>query len=276
MKNKVEDIVLYEKDTAEAFNRQAPVFDQIYSDNLIVQYKRDRVRSAVEKYLSKHSRILELNAGTGEDAVYFASKGHEVHATDISIQMQEMLKIKAAKHDVSDLITTEVCSFNDLDSLHNEGPYDLIFSNFAGLNCTGDLQKVLASFSALLNPNGLVTLVIMPQFCLWEVMLMFKGNFKTAFRRFKGKDGVKAHIEGIYFKCWYYSPYFIQQCLKDEFEMLSCEGLCTVVPPSYFENFPRKYPSLFNQLKRVESIVKSVFPFKIIGDYFIITLRKRK
>jgi len=272
----VQNINSNEKDTAEAFNRQSSVFDNIYSSNLIVQYKRDRVRSAVEKYLPPHSSILELNAGTGEDAVYFASKGHKVHATDIATEMQNALRKKAVDYGLNEMITTEVCSFNHLASLKNTGPYDLIFSNFAGLNCTGELQKVLEFFPTLLKPRGLVTLVIMPRFCLWEFLLLFKGNFKTAFRRFKSKDGVKAHIEGVHFKCWYYSPSFIKRCLEQEFELLSCEGLCTIVPPSYFENFPVKHPSLFLFLKKVESVLKKTFPWKGIGDYFIITLRKRK
>lgn len=265
----------YEQNVANAFNRQAHVFDAIYSSNIIIKYKRDRVRSAVEKYLSPQSKILELNAGTGEDAIYFASKGHIVHATDLAVEMQNALRIKVTDRGLNNRITLENCSFNHLDRLKNKGPYDLIFSNFAGLNCTGDIEGVLQSFSVLLNSGGLVALVIMPRFCLWEFLLLLRGNFKTALRRFNSKNGVSAHIEGVHFKCWYYPPSFIQKCLKSNFEMLKTEGLCTLVPPSYFENFPLKHPLLFKCLKVGERILKETFPWKIIGDYFIIVLRKR-
>ena len=33
--------------------------------------------------------ILELNAGTGTDAVWFAERGYRVHATDIAEGMQD-------------------------------------------------------------------------------------------------------------------------------------------------------------------------------------------
>lgn len=264
-----------EKKAAEAFNRQSSIFDALYSSNIIVNYKRKRVRSVVEKYVKSGSNILELNAGTGEDAIYFASKDYKVHATDIATGMQEILRKKASEYHLQNSITTEVCSFTELGKLKNRGPYDLIFSNFAGLNCTGDLQKVLTSFSDLLKPKGYVTLVVMPRFCLWEFLLLLKGNYKTALRRFRGKNGVQAHIEGVYFKCWYYSPRFISKCLKDEFETVSCEGLCTVVPPSYFENFPFKHPFLYKLLKKTEGKLKRIYPWKMSGDYFIITLRKR-
>jgi ubiquinone/menaquinone biosynthesis C-methylase UbiE len=264
-----------EQKAAEAFTRQSSIFDAIYSSNIIIQYKRDRVRKHVESFLKPNSNILELNAGTGEDAIYFAQKGHHVHATDISEGMQHELKKKRNSGGLHSSISTEICSFTELDNLKDRGPYDLIFSNFAGLNCTGQLDKVLLSFNALLKPGGAITLVVMPGFCLWETLLAFKGNFKTAFRRFNSKNGVRAHIESAYFTCWYYTPAYIENIFKNDFELIFVEGLCSIVPPSYMENFPKKHPKLFKWLSSKEEKYKSKFPWKNIGDYFIISLNKK-
>ncbi|HKB43548.1 MAG TPA: hypothetical protein VKC90_04135, partial [Chitinophagaceae bacterium] len=57
---------------AAAFSKQASVFDHIYGNDTIIQYKRKRVRDHLMKFLPPQSDILELNAGTGDDAVYFA------------------------------------------------------------------------------------------------------------------------------------------------------------------------------------------------------------
>jgi ubiquinone/menaquinone biosynthesis C-methylase UbiE len=73
-----------EKAAEKAFSKQSAIFDEIYSANIIIQYKRQRVRDHLEHFLKPHSKILELNAGTGEDAVWFAQHNHAVHATDIS------------------------------------------------------------------------------------------------------------------------------------------------------------------------------------------------
>ena len=189
--------------------------------------------------------------------------------------MQERLIEKVNRNNLRSKITWELCSFTELTGLNDKGPYDLIFSNFAGLNCTGDLNKVLGSFSALLNPGGIVTLVILPKFCLWETMMAVKGEFKTAFRRFFSSKGVKAQIEGEYFTCWYYNPSYIIKNLKDSFDVLTTEGLCTLVPPSYLENFPSKRPSFFNWLKEKENKWKAKWPWKSIGDYYIISLKKK-
>src|SRR5512139_1548434 len=79
---------------SEAFTRQSAVFDGIYGSDEIVQYKRERVREHMEKLLSPMASILELNCGSGEDALYFAHKGFTVHATDISPGMLRVLKQK--------------------------------------------------------------------------------------------------------------------------------------------------------------------------------------
>jgi ubiquinone/menaquinone biosynthesis C-methylase UbiE len=264
-----------EEPAAEAFTQQSVVFDDLYAGNTIVNYKRQRVRNHALRYLSPSSHILELNSGTGEDAFFFAGKGHRVHATDISSGMQSVLRNKAKKAQLGDLITTEQCSFTRLDQLQQKTTYDAIFSNFGGLNCTGQLDKVLASFPELLKPGGTVTMVIIPGFCLWETLLVFKGMFKTAFRRFFSKNGRKAHIEGQYFTCWYYSPAYVIEHSKKYFDVIDLEGLCTIVPPSYIEGFAEKHPVKYKWLKQREDKLSRAWPWKYIGDYFIITLRKK-
>jgi ubiquinone/menaquinone biosynthesis C-methylase UbiE len=264
-----------EQAAATAFSKQAPLFDELYAGDIIIQYKRKRVRDHVLQYLQPGSNILELNAGTGDDAIFFAQQGHTVHATDISEIMQNMMKEKVKLNDLKSSISFELRSFTDLKNLFNRGPYDAIFSNFAGLNCTDELAKVLNSFNNLLRPGGIVTLVILPKFCLWEFLLLFKGKVRTAFRRFTGNKGSKAHIEGEFFRCWYYNPSFVKKNLKDSFELLSVEGLCTLVPPSYIEKFAEKHLRAYRFLKKREDKWKSRWPWKNIGDYYIISLRKK-
>lgn len=262
-----------EANASDAFSRQSGVFDEIYSGNTIVSYKRTRVRAHVLQYLKPNSNILELNSGTGEDAIFFAQQGHHVHATDISTGMQQVLRQKTLPY--ANQISTEICSFTQLSELTNKGPYDHIFSNFGGLNCTGELEKVLLSFNALLKPGGKVTMVIIPPFCLWETFLVFKGKFKTAFRRFFSRKGRTAHIEGAYFKCFYYKPSFIINTLQASFKVLGVEGLCTLVPPSYIEGFAEKHPEAYQFLKNKEDKLKDTWPWKYMGDYFIISLEKK-
>ncbi|OKS87173.1 class I SAM-dependent methyltransferase [Mucilaginibacter polytrichastri] len=264
----------HEQQAGSAFSKQAAIFDKIYADNTIVHYKRKRVREHFISLLKPGSKILELNSGTGEDAIYFAQQGHRVHATDIAEGMQQKLRQKADTFIDQRKISTELCSFTQLDNLKQRGPYDAIFSNFGGLNCTDQLGVVLASFDRLLKPGGVVTMVIIPKFCLWESLLIFKGKFKTATRRWFAGKGRTAHIDGKYFTCWYYNPSYLTKRLKNNYELVGLEGLCTFVPPSYIEGFAEKYPASFRMLQSLENRFKSSFPFKYWGDYFIISFRK--
>ena len=259
---------------AEGFTKQSTVFDELYNGDTIIQYKRQRVREHILSYAKKNCSMLELNCGTGEDAIYFAQKGFSVHATDISQGMIGVLKQKIEKSDLDERITIEQCSFTELEKLQGQR-FDYVYSNFGGLNCTGELERVLNSFDAIVNLGGVITLVIISKFCLWETLLLFKGKFKTAFRRFFASKGRKAHVEGSFFKCWYYSPSFIKKQLQSKFEVLSVEGLCTIVPPSYIQNFAEKHPIAFRFLKKREDSLRSKWPWRSMGDYFIISLRKK-
>ena len=268
---------LNEKKAASAFSKQAAGFDAYDAGNTIIHYKRKRVREHVLRFLQPGSAILELNAGTGEDALFFAQQGHRVHATDIAVGMQGRLREKVKAKGMSDRISTEICSFTALDTLKEKGPYDLIFSNFAGLNCTSELDKVLRSFAPLLKPGGKVTLVILPPFSLWEWLLLFRGQFKTAFRRLLyRRKGAPAHVEGVHFRCWYYPASFVKRTLKKEqFDLIGWEGLCTIVPPSYIEHFPERHTRLYNYLCRLENKWKEKWPWRAIGDYYIISFTRR-
>ncbi|GAA4338267.1 class I SAM-dependent methyltransferase [Flaviaesturariibacter amylovorans] len=266
---------LTETPAAAAFSRQSAHFDSTYGSNDIIAYKRARVRAATVRWLRPGSRILELNAGTGEDALYLAGQGHRVHATDLSTGMLEALGRKVRAAGAGDSVTWEQCSFEALDGLQHRGPFDHLFSNFGGLNCTGDLPSVLRQASVLLRPGGTATLVIIPPFCLWETLLLFKGEFRTALRRFFSHGGRTATIDGLPFTCWYYSPRAVRRMVAEEFDVLDLEGLCTLVPPSYRERFPQRWPRLYRILQRLEDRFKSSRPWRGIGDYFIITLRKK-
>src|ERR1700750_557080 len=94
-----------EINAARAFSKQSVLFDELYGNDTIVQYKRERVRSHINSFLAPGSHLLELNAGTGEDAVYFAETGHTVHATDISKGMLDQLSEKVVQKRLQNNIT---------------------------------------------------------------------------------------------------------------------------------------------------------------------------
>jgi hypothetical protein len=160
--------------------------------------------------------------------------------------------------------------YHELDRL-GDRKFDYIISDFGGLNCTSNLAQALGSFSRLLNPGGKVTLMIMPRICPWELLMVLKGKFRTAFRRLKGK--ADARIEGEKFTCYYYSPAFVMKSLPG-FRTITLRGICITVPPEFFSGFAEKYPVLFRLTKAIDRKISGIYPFNRWCDHFLITLTK--
>ena len=119
---------------AAAFDRLAPVYDELWTTSAVGRLQREAVWREVDSLFQPGDRVLELGCGTGEDAVRLAGAGVHVHATDISPRMVDITSGRAA-----DRITTEVLAIEDLARL--AGRYDGAIANFGVLNCVSDLRE---------------------------------------------------------------------------------------------------------------------------------------
>jgi ubiquinone/menaquinone biosynthesis C-methylase UbiE len=257
---------------ASAFSKQSAFFDQLEEDNEILQWMRKQVHNHCLQFFKTGDSILELNCGTGIDAIFFAEHGMHVHATDISEGMLNELRKKIEIRNFGEKISVQQCSFTELNKTEKKS-FNHIFSDFGGLNCEKNIEGVINQFKNLLKPGGTVTLVIMPPVCPWEISLLLKGNFKTAFRRFK-KNGADSNVEGIHFNTFYFTPSRLIKAFGRDYQLLGLRGLASLVPPPYLENFPKKYPKIFKRLMRTEVKVNGVFPFNHWADHYILTMKK--
>src|SRR5512143_1612541 len=101
-------------DVAAAFSRKALIYDEFGRDHPNLQRMRERVYGAVLEHTQPPARILELNAGTGADAAYLATRGFSVHATDLAPGMVAQIKQKIERLGLVDRLTAQQCSFTDL------------------------------------------------------------------------------------------------------------------------------------------------------------------
>jgi ubiquinone/menaquinone biosynthesis C-methylase UbiE len=254
-----------------AFSKQSILYDQLDEDNIILQDLRAQVYEHVQKFLKPKSKILELNAGTGIDALHFALQGHIVHATDLSDGMIEQINKKIEGHQLQKQFSSQQLSYENLDLL-TESNFDFLFSNFGGLNCVDDLTRVTTSLPPLLKKDAIVTWVIMPKVCPTELLGGLKGNFKFAFRRLK-KDGVLAHLEGEYFKTYYHSLSKIKKAFGPRFELLQTESLALFSPQPHSGSFAKRFPGIYKFSRGVDSLLRKVYPFNRWGDHIIVTFR---
>lgn len=256
---------------AEAFSRTAEKYDSFAEDHPNQTRMRDKVYAHIQRFIRAGMRILELNCGTGADAVELAKRGYFIHATDIAAGMLERLQDKVKRFDLNDKITIQSCSFTELDKIKN-APFDAVFSNLGGLNCIPDLSPVIAQLPNILRPNGLVTWTLMPPVCLWEMAEIFRGHPRLAFRRFS-KNGTRAHLEGLYFTVHYFTPKQVLRWFGAEYDCLAIEGLSVLTPTAESKNFAKRFPRLYRTLSLLDDFLAPLPPWRGWGDFFLITMR---
>lgn len=257
-----------------AFSRQSQNYDHGDEVNCILQDWRQKVYRHVDRYLEPSARIIELNAGTGIDALYFAENGHEVLATDIASGMVSQMERKIKERGLQEHLHARQCSFMELEQLAGEGQFDYAFSNFGGLNCLDDLRELRRSLKNLLHPGAMLTFVIMPPFCPWEMISGIKGNVH-AFRRLT-QGGTRAQLEGYEFKTYYHSVRSVKNALGIDFKLISCESLGLFSPPPSADDIATRHPKIFRALMAIDNACGQIYPFSHWGDHVIITMRREK
>lgn len=254
-----------------AFTAQAPLFDQIQHSSMMLTWMRSEVHRHMMKFLSPGDTILDINAGTGIDAVFFAEQGHTVYAMDIAEGMVSEIKKKITANHLEQRITAERRSFMEAAALAPK-QFDHIFSNFGGLNCTNNLPAVVRQLTAVIKPGGLITLVVMPPVCPWELLRLFTGEYSLAFRRLR-RNGITAHIEGEYFTTYYHPVGKILKSFGKDFKLISVKGIASFSPPPFMEKFPQVFPRIYSFLQLLDEKFSSYPPFNRWADQCMITMR---
>ena len=253
------------------FSRKAEVYDAYCASHPVIRWSRNLIRTGLTRLLPAGASILELNAGTGSDAAYFVSQGYRVHATDLADGMVAAIRAKISTSSTVERFTVQQVSFTNLDQIQ-AGPFEAVFSNFGGLNCVPDLSEVVQGLPLLLKPGGYVTWVIMPPICPWELAQALRGHWRTATRRLK-RGGVESNVEGAQFNTYYFTPGSVIRLFNSRFRVAGLRSLSLFCPPSYMENFPRRFPTLTRWLMALHERLGKHWPFNRWGDFFVLTMQ---
>ena len=256
------------------FYAKALVYDDYGADHPVILWARAQVREHLMSLVPSGSAVLELAAGTGADAVFLAERGYRVHATDLAEGMVAQCRRKIAARRLGERMSAQRLSFTALDDVEG-GPYDLVFSNFGGLNCIPDLRDMTRGLSRVLKPGGFVSLVIMPPVCPWELLQALRGDVRTAFRRLH-PGGVMARVASAHFKTYYFRPCQVWRALGPGYRRVAVRGLSLFSPPSYLERFSRAHPRLFRSLTRLDERLAGLPLLQAMGDFFILTAQSRR
>lgn len=260
-----------------SFDQASVTYDSDFTHSGTGMLQRERVYKFLSDELSTQIyNILEINCGTGEDAIWLAKRGHRVFATDRSAGMIERSKIKLGQEKPDLPAAFYVYPFDGLKDHFQQGQFDLIFSDFGGLNCVDSaaLEKLSADFSWLLKPGGRFIAVIMGRKCIWEIFyFLIKGKLSSAFRR-QTKQAVLAKVGNHFQQTYYFSPDEMQSLTAGEFQMTELKPIGFALPPSYLDPFFKNKPRWLSLLYKLEK--KCTMPWLAdFADHYFIVLNKK-
>jgi ubiquinone/menaquinone biosynthesis C-methylase UbiE len=260
--------------SALAFSRAAADYDEVSIGNPIVQRLRDRTQRRMRHYWRKGNSVLELNCGTGADALFLAKQGIGVLATDISSAMIARTQEKIAEKHLEALAGTRVLAFEQLSELRGT-QFDGALSMFGGLNCTKNIENVFPDVALLLKPEGVFIASFLGKYSLWEILAYaLRMNFRKAFRRWRRKP-LLANVYDIKVPTYYWSVAELIQYASPYFTVERIESWSVVSPPPASLRFLRKHKALCEKLFSLEEKIADNYPFNRLGDHVILELKKK-
>ena len=258
-------------DVASAFDSLAGQYDAVFGHNAIIERLRHILYSTIDFYVRPPARILDINCGTGTDGIYLAQKGFSIVAVDLSSRM-----IAEADRKSQGLTNAQflVASYENLGHIA-ANQFDLVLSNFGGLNCTLNLTRVGRQVADRLKPGGYFIAVVMPSFSLWETCsFAIRREFTKAFRRLK-RTGRETQLNGISFMVYYYSPGQVARAFSAGFEVIETFSLNVFSPPPHAWKTAKRFPALTAGLEAIDDKLCRLPVLRSIGDHCVVVLRKR-
>jgi SAM-dependent methyltransferase len=283
-----------------AFDELAAGYDEGFTATAIGTLMREAVWRRLDACFAAGDRVLELNCGTGEDAVHLARRGVRVLATDASAAMLALARTKVEGAGLGGAVEVRRLAIEELPALQpqaaapadrdhpgdpgspggpgshgNPGdpgdwqpPFDGALSNFGGLNCVADLRAAAAGLAACLRPGAVAVVCVMGPLVPWEwAWFLGHGQPARALRRLRPGG---AHWRGLTIR--YPTIGRVRRALAPAFRLRRAAAVGALLPPSYAERWAARHSGLLRRLARWERRIETWPPFPWLADHFLLEL----
>ena len=259
--------------TVLAFDSLAPKYDDLFTRSLIGRAQRGAVWDVILDVFEPGAHILEINCGTGEDALFLARHDISVVACDASQQMIHTARQRMQAEDPHADIQFELLRTEHLSQLRPSELFDGALSNFSGLNCVANLDHAARDLASLLFPGAPVLICLSTRFCIAEMLwFLLHGEFRKAFRRTSGI--ATARVGEFEVKVHYPTLREVKRAFSPWFRLHSCLGIGVAVPPSYLEPTIRKRPRLLDLLRSIDKRISNLPLFRTMGDHMLLCFER--
>lgn len=220
---------------------------------LPAQWIRRRLWDRLDALFPAGSRVLDVSAGTGEDAVHLAGRGVQVVACDLSPKMLAELHRKAPE------IETRAVDFADLAAAFPGAAFDGVISTFAGLNTAPDLGRFAGGAAGLLRPGGVLLMHILNRWPALDIIRKCaRGKWQEAWRACTSSARL-VHLQGAPVILYLFSPRdTYRRWFAREFQLtrLSAQGIVRPVGTRWGRS-----------LDGLDAALARLFPFNRLGTF---------
>jgi len=217
--------------------------------------------------------VLELNCGTGRDALFLASLGVVVIACDASAGMIRQARARKSEEAPQATVEFRVLRTERLQELSPHLCFDGVFSNFSGLNCVADIASTAKLLAGRICPAGQLLLCLSTRFCAWEMLhYLFQGDVRKAFRRCRG--AAHARMGTYSLPVYYPTVHSLVRSFGPMFRLRSLTGIGVAVPPSYMESWARSNPSMFRICESFDRVACNWPGIRVLGDHMLLHLER--
>jgi SAM-dependent methyltransferase len=252
------------------FDAMAADYDRSFSESAIGQRMRAAVRVRLDAAFRPGEQVLELNCGTGEDAVHLARRGVRVVATDVSPAMLAITRAKVERAGLGGSVEVAELAIEDL-ARHRGASFDGVLSNFGGLNCVEDPAGVARGLAAALRPGARALLCVMGPAVPWEWgWYLAHGAPGKAVRRLR-QGG--AAWRGLTIR--YPTIGTMRRAFAPQFTSRRVAAIGALLPPSYAEGWASRHPRVLAALDRIERRFETVPPLPWLADHYLLELERR-
>jgi ubiquinone/menaquinone biosynthesis C-methylase UbiE len=261
--------------TSETFDEIAKTYDATFTKSAIGSAQRRSVWEEIDRNFTAGQRILEINCGTGVDALHLATRGVHVIACDSAPRMITVAQLRGDHAAISATVDFRVLANERIGTLRNEGPFDGVLSNFSGLNCVSDLSFLAYDLARLVKKRSKMVLCLFGRFCIWETFwYLAQGNIRKAVRRFR--QGELSAILSTRSKTtvWYHTVRHLKKMFSPYFRLMGWKGVGVAVPPSYLEFLAAGYPRLFHIASRIDPWLGGCPGFRSMADHMLLTFER--
>jgi SAM-dependent methyltransferase len=253
-------------DASTVFDNLAESYDELFTRSSIGRAQRGIVSSALESAFQSGNRILELNCGTGEDALFLNRRGVSVIACDASAGMIEVAQKRKSSEAPESAIHFQNLRTEDLSQLKSAAPFDGVLSNFSGLNCVEQLRPVASDLAALTKFGAPVLICLSTRFCFWEtVWFALHAQPRKALRRLRGTSIARVANQSV--QVWYPTIRSVRRSFAPWFRLKSFRAVGLTVPPSYIRSRAITHPKVISQLEKIDRALGRLPFFRAAGDH---------